>query len=319
MFDDQNSIRITIVTPSYNQAKFLEETICSVLSQDYPNLEYIVIDGGSSDNSVDIIRKYKSQVAYWVSEPDLGQTHAINKGLERATGDLIAWLNSDDTFVPDALVKVVDFFQQNPHVDIVFGDTLFTKADGTPIKRTDPQDVFDYTGFVINWKNCITQPSAFIRRSVVEAIGLLDPHYYFFMDWDYWLRAGIQHRITFFPQLLSTYRLHENSKSVSQSLRAAPELEYMYNKYFARDDVPQPIRAQQHQARLNMYFTTAAYYIKGKAPLMAARMGFKAVRTCPELLFNPSRVHQLFYCLFGGYPLYDLGRMLYKRTRFDLG
>lgn len=310
-----NCPQISIVTPSYNQGSFLEHTIHSVLSQGYPNLEYIIIDGGSTDNSLDVIRKYESSLAYWVSEPDQGQAHAINKGWERSTGDIVAWLNSDDTFLPGTLSKVAKFFQEHPEVDILYGDTLFTEADGTLTVRSDPQDAFDYYRFVVTCHNTIPQPSAFIRRCVLDDVGLLDPHYYFFMDWDFWLRAGIGHPIVFLPEPFSTYRIHPNSKSVSQARRAAPELEYMYGKYFARNDVPDDIRRQQRTAMMNMYFTSATYYLDGGARSLAARMGLNALRVSPGLVFSPHRVHQLLYCFFAGFSFYDGGRKVYSRLR----
>ena len=118
----KNFPKISIVTPSYNQAEFLERTILSVLNQDYPNLEYIIIDGGSTDGSVEIIKKYEKYLAYWVSEKDKGQSDAINKGFQKSTGDILAWLNSDDTYLSGTLFKVVKAFQENPNADLIFGN-----------------------------------------------------------------------------------------------------------------------------------------------------------------------------------------------------
>src|SRR5262249_46923914 len=128
-----NYPRITIITPSFNQAQFFEQTIASVLDQNYPNLEYIIIDGGSQDHSVEIIRKYDHRLAYWVSEKDRGQTHAINKGLERATGDIIAYLNSDDFYLAGTLHRVAEYFQQHPDVDLLHGRCRTVNVNGEKI------------------------------------------------------------------------------------------------------------------------------------------------------------------------------------------
>src|ERR1041385_7984579 len=223
---------VSVVTPTYNQASFVRDTIESVLSQDYPAIEYQIIDDGSTDETPRILEEYAGR-ARIERHQNRGQTPTINKGWERATGDILTWLNSDDTFLPRAVSIAVDYLETHPDVGIVFGDTLFTNEDGSPIKSTPRRTGFDYDSFVRQCENPIPQPSAFIRRAVVEDIGLLDPSYYYFMDWDYWLRAGVNHRIAYFPELLSTYRLHAESKTVAQSIKAAPELEYMYKKFFA--------------------------------------------------------------------------------------
>ena len=122
--------KISIITPSYNQGQFLEQTILSILSQDYPNLEYIIMDGGSSDNSVEIIRKHEDNLTYWVSEPDKGQSDAINKGFQRATGDILTWLNSDDYYLPGTLHTVAEYFTQHPDVECIYGDLQVVASNG---------------------------------------------------------------------------------------------------------------------------------------------------------------------------------------------
>ena len=228
---------VSVVTPTYNQADFLRDTLESVLAQDYPHIEYQVFDDGSTDETPQILAEYSDRIAS-ERQANRGQTPTINKGWERAQGDILTWLNSDDTFLPGAVTKAVNYLQEHPDVAIVFGDTLFTEADGEPIERSKTRADFDYREFVLQCENPIAQPSAFIRREVIEDIGLLDPSYYYFMDWDFWLRAGIRHQIAYFPELLSTYRLHKDSKTVAQASKAAPELEYMYRKFFARTDLP---------------------------------------------------------------------------------
>ena len=302
-----------MVTPTYNQAAFLRETIESVLSQDYPSIEYQVIDDGSTDATPAILEEYAGRA--WIERHEnRGQTPTINKGWERAKGDILTWLNSDDTFLPGAVSTAVEYLQKNPGVGIIFGDALFTTEDGTPIERSRKLPAFDYEQFVRQCENPIAQPSAFIRRSVVEDAGVLDPVFYYFMDWDFWLRAGLKCRISYFPELLSTYRLHAESKSVSQTVKAAPELEYMYRKFFSREDLPENIRSLEKEAMVNMLFTTGGYYLRGGDRKAAAGIALRALRQSPELFYRPSFVHKLFYCLYGGSAVYQRSREAYNRT-----
>lgn len=309
---------VSIVTPAYNQAAFLRDTIESVLAQDYPRIEHQVIDDGSTDETAQVLAEYTGRVR-WESHANRGQTPTINKGWERAGGDILTWLNSDDTLLPGALRKAVDYFEQHEDVGIVFGDTLFTEPDGTPLERSRPRGEFDYREFVLKCENPIAQPSAFIRRRVIEDVGLLDPKFYYFMDWDFWMRAGVRHRIAYVPELLSTYRLHPDSKTVAQAAKAAPELEYLYQKFFAMDDLPPEIRALERRAMVNMLFTSGSYYLQGGKPDMAARLAWRALRAYPAALYKPEMAHKFFYCLLGASAVYQGSRSIYQRARTVLG
>jgi len=307
---------VSIVTPTYNQAAFLPETIDTVLSQDYPHIEHIVIDDGSTDNTREILSRYGDRFI-WESQANQGQTPTINKGWQQSRGEIITWLNSDDTYLPGAVTKAVEYLQQHPDIDVVYGDTLFTEADGTPLEQTRARH-FSYRGLVADCFNPIPQPSAFIRRKVIEDIGLLDPHFYYFMDWDFWLRAGVRHSLAYYPELLSTYRLHEESKTVAQAVKAAPELEYMYRKFFAMPDLPDNVRRLEKEAMMNMYITTGGYYLNGGDRKAARRMARKALQTKPASLVLPSVAHKLFYCVFGGEPFYQNSKKAYHRVRTGL-
>jgi glycosyltransferase involved in cell wall biosynthesis len=309
-----NQPLVSVVTPTYNQAAFLRDTIESVLTQDYPAIEYQIIDDGSTDETPSILKEYEGRC--WIERHDnRGQTPTINKGWERAQGEILTWLNSDDTFLPGAVSTAVSYLHEHPDVGIVFGDTLFTNPDGSPIERSPNRSGFSYDWFVRHCENPIPQPSAFIRRRVVADVGLLDPYFYYFMDWDYWLRAGVNHRIEYFPELLSTYRLHAESKTIAQANKAAPELEYMYKKFFAQDDLPPQIRAMESEAMVNMLFTTGGYYITGGDRKAASQIALRALRQSPRMFYRPALVHKLFYCLYGGSPLYQRSREAYHRVR----
>ena len=179
---------VTIVTPSYNQAPFLEATIRSVLEQDYPHIEYIIIDGGSTDGSLDIIKKYADRLAFWSSEKDRGQTDAINKGFARATGDILAWINSDDTYEPGAIREAVEWMQAHPEMGLVYGDANFIDDDGKVIGRF-PAAQTDYRLLRRGYVH-IPQQAAFFRRDLWQKVGPLDPSFFFAMDYDLWVRIA---------------------------------------------------------------------------------------------------------------------------------
>jgi glycosyltransferase involved in cell wall biosynthesis len=206
--------RISIITPSYNQGDYLEQTIQSVLAQNYPNLEYIIIDGGSTDRSVEIIQRYADQLAYWESEPDRGQCHAINKGFERATGDIMAWLNSDDMFTPNALHRVVQAIADRSCAMVVGAAKVIRNTDlenyELDLRRpTYAEMLYDARTY--------PQPSVFWTRDLWELTGSLDEQMYYAMDYDYWLRMRLhaQH-VLYVDDVLSYERMHETSKSYNE-------------------------------------------------------------------------------------------------------
>lgn len=309
---------VSIITPTYNQSDFLRETIESVITQDYPRVEYLVIDDGSTDATPRVLAEYDGRVRSY-SRENRGQTPTINEGWQQLTGDIFTWLNSDDLLLPGALSTAVNYLREHPEVDIVFGDTMMTAADGTHIGRSQPRGRFDYREFVIKCENPIAQPSAFIRRRVVDDVGPLDPHFYYFMDWDFWLRAGVRHKIEYTPELLSTYRLHPDSKTVAQAAKAAPELKYLYDKFFAREDLPDWMRAVERRAKANMLFTSGGYYLEGGQPAQAARVAREAIRNYPAALFNPEMLHKFIYCTFAGSSVYKGSRSAFHRARGTLG
>ena len=212
---DQVWPKVSIVTPSYNQGQFLEETILSVLNQDYPNLEYIVIDGGSTDNSVEIIKKYQDRLAYLVSEPDRGQSDAINKGFRMATGEILAWLNSDDFYLPGTLHTVANYFDEHQDIDCIYGDLLVVNehSEVLYVRKTIP---YDYRMEL--YGGCLVpQPSSFFQRSVPDRIGYLDTTLQYNMDFDFFVRMGkAGMKFANIPTPLACFRLHLNSKSITQ-------------------------------------------------------------------------------------------------------
>jgi glycosyltransferase involved in cell wall biosynthesis len=214
---------VSIVTPSYNQGKYLETTMRSVLAQDYARIEYILIDGGSTDSSLDIIRTYEDQLAYWVSEPDQGQTAALNKGFEQAQGEVFAWLNADDTYLPHAVSEAVAFLQAHPEVGMVYGDANFIDAEGRVIGKFNAQQTSYQRlrrGGVY-----IPQQAAFWRASLWHRVGPLDPSYYFAMDYDLWVRLAQVTQLRYLPgHVWANFRLHDDAKTIAADERCWPEM-----------------------------------------------------------------------------------------------
>ena len=204
--------RITVITPSYNQGQYIEETILSVINQDYPDLEYIIMDGGSTDNTVEIIKKYENKITCWVSEKDSGQSNAINKGLRKATGDIINWINSDDQLQPGALGIIAKHFMANPQAVIVhgrieyFGETKNYYSANLPVKDLETR----YVSHI-----CMPQPASFFHRKLIDEQGYLDESFHFSMDTDLFMRAGLHYQLVQVEDVIARFRLHETSKSVS--------------------------------------------------------------------------------------------------------
>jgi glycosyltransferase involved in cell wall biosynthesis len=213
---------VTIITPSFNQADFLEDTILSVLAQDYPRIEYFIIDGGSSDGSVNIIRKYQDRIAGWTSEPDKGQTEAINKGFAMANGDVLAWINSDDIYYPHAVSQAVEYLDSHPEIGLVYGDTNFINSTGKIIGKFNAQQTSYQRlrrGGVY-----IPQQSSFFRANIWQRVGPLDPDFYFAVDYDLWVRIAKENEIIYVPRLWASFRLHGTAKSIADDIRCWPEM-----------------------------------------------------------------------------------------------
>jgi glycosyltransferase involved in cell wall biosynthesis len=201
---------VSIVTPSFNQGQYIEETIRSVLLQGYPNLEYIIIDGGSTDGSVETIRKYEPWLAYWVSEPDQGQAEAINKGLLYASGEVVAWLNSDDTYLPDAVTRQVSALVSHPQAGVVYGQARFTDEAGQECGRYHSRP-FNQRRFL--HLSLVPQPTVFFRRQLVDVCGMLDTTLYFAIDYEFFLRVMWETELLYNNVPIATYRLHSASKT----------------------------------------------------------------------------------------------------------
>jgi glycosyltransferase involved in cell wall biosynthesis len=213
--------KISVVTPSFDQGQYIEATIRSVLEQGYPNLEYIIVDGGSTDGTVEIIEKYSEHLAYWVSEPDEGQTDALIKGFDRASGDILCWLCSDDLFEPGTLREVAEVFVRHPDWQVVYGDSLWIDASGRTIR---PKKEIGFNRFIWMYDhNYLPQPSTFWRRGIYEKVGGLDARMKLAMDADLWIRFAELTTPRHVRRVWSRMRYYPEQKNVR--LRAASDEE----------------------------------------------------------------------------------------------
>jgi glycosyltransferase involved in cell wall biosynthesis len=225
--------RISIVTPSYNQAQFLEETIQSVLDQEYPNLQYIIIDGGSTDSSVDIIRQYEDRLAYWVSERDNGQVDAINRGFARATGDIVAWLNSDDTYEPGTFMAIKDVFHARPGPRLVYGEGWYIDECSTRLRPCS----FVRSTFSPNYlynRDPILQQATFWTRDLWEEVGPLNESLNWVFDWDWFIRAYKKTKFHYIPRFLANYRVHSQAKTRTSDINRRREHAWITKTYGGR-------------------------------------------------------------------------------------
>ena len=215
---------VTIVTPSYNQASFLERTILSVLGQDYPNIEYIIMDGGSNDGSRQIIEQYADRLACWESVKDKGQTDAINKGFARAHGDILAWLNSDDVLYPHAVREAVDYLTGHPECGLVYGNCSFIDADDRVMGRFNAKQT-DHRKLTQGYVH-IPQQASFWRADLWHRVGPLDDTIYFAMDYDLWLRLAKVSEVKYLAdtQPWAAFRLHADAKTIAEDDRCWPDM-----------------------------------------------------------------------------------------------
>ena len=219
---------VSIVTPSFNQGRFIRDTLESVLSQSYPRIEYLVMDGGSTDDTVAILRQYRDRLT-WVSEPDRGQAHAINKGWRRARGSIVAYLNSDDTYLPGAVERAVASLEEHPEAGLVYGEGFHVDEQGEIIERY-PTEPFSLTRLE---ETCfICQPTVFLRREFVERVGYLDESLQYCLDYDLWIRVARVAGFAFTPQYLATTRLHPDTKTLGQRVPAHAEILKMVRRHF---------------------------------------------------------------------------------------
>jgi glycosyltransferase involved in cell wall biosynthesis len=286
---------VSVVTPSYKQGQFLEFTLRSVLEQDYPNIEYLVVDGGSTDESGNIIRRYADRLAYWVSEKDSGQSQAINKGLAHARGEILGWLNSDDVLLPGAISNVVAAFKENPDVDVVYGRLERIDARGQHVPTPDlPKDraVFDKS-YALD-ECVVNQAGCFWRWGMMEKVGLLNENLHYSMDYEYWTRILLAGgKFLRLNQTLAQFRLSSGSKTVGQTVKMAGEGLEVIDAFLEQPDIAErlglvrsQLRKQANKGRSSVSLHAFYGCVKDKKWTEAARWFVRANRYDPLVLFN---------------------------------
>lgn len=292
-----NTPLISIVTPSFNQAQYLEQTMLSVLGQSLP-LEYIVVDGGSTDGSLDIIQRYAGRLAWWVSEPDAGQAEAINKGLQRARGEYVAWLNSDDLYLPGAVTQAVHALRENPEASMVFANAITIDAQGRKLNDL----VFGDWGLEELMRfRIICQPAVFMRRAALERAGYLDLSYHYLLDHHLWLRLAQQGPVRHVAATWAAARHHPQAKNVAQAAGFGREafriLEWMRNQPGLAERLP----SMRRRILAGAHRLDGRYLLDGDQPARALRAYLLALRYDPAFALQHwhRMAYALVYLLFG--------------------
>ena len=289
---------VSIVTPTFNMARFLPETIESVLSQDYPRIEYTVIDAGSTDGTIDILRGYGDRLQ-WISEPDKGQADAVNKGFARSQGEIFTFLNADDLYYPGAVSAAVEAFREHADCAVVYGDANYTREDGSVIS---PYPVQPFDAKLLGHLCYICQPASFINSAVFAETGMLDASLHLTLDYDLWLRIAKRHPMRKLNRLLATCRMHADNKTIGRRAETFRE-------------VVQITKRHCNYVPLNWLYGYAGYLLDGKdgffehSPaslrkfLLTILLGFR---------YNPTRPHKFLWEGISGLPL---ALRLLKRDR----
>lgn len=305
-------MKVSIVTPSFNQARYLEQTIRSVLEQDYPRLEYFVMDGGSIDGSLEIIQKYAGQLTGWVSEKDRGQADAINKGLSRADGEIVAWLNSDDYYLPGALACAVETFRQHPKAGLVYGDVLSVDNKSHPfnLQTFKPFNLNDLMAFRI-----ISQPAVFMRRAVLEQAGLLDPSYHMLLDHHLWLRMTHLGPMVYVPKTLAAARYHAEAKNLARTPEFGQEAHRIAAWMQSDPRFSNTFRQGEKRIRGGEHRFDAFYLLEGRQYSAALKAYAKAFSYSPPVVLR--ELHRPIFAilaLLGLARLRDLYMSLRSKT-----
>lgn len=283
----KNQQLVTVITPAYNRASFLEETILSVLNQDYPNLEYIVLDDGSTDDTLKLIKKYKNKLV-WSSHKNMGEARTVNKGIKMAHGDIIGIINSDDPLLSGAVSTIVQYMTNNPDILVVYPDWNMIDSDGIIIQHmiTKP---YDYS-YMISRHYCLPGPGTFFKKSLAIQLKGRDSQFTYVSDFDFWLRAGLLGKFARIPKTLATFRLHSDSASASmQGPTMAQEHIKLVNKIYSIPGLPPEVVRKKNEA----YCT--AYYIAGI--VCGNHLLLKMNYFLQSFLYRPSKYMRKFFSI----------------------
>ena len=301
---------ISIITPSYNQGDYLELSILSVLNQDYPNLEYIVVDGNSTDGSQEIIKKHEDRLSWWVSENDNGQADAFNKGLQHASGIYIGWLNSDDLYLPGTLTEAISLLEKNQELAFVFGDvqSINEKGEITNIMRYGDWQLADLMQFKI-----IGQPAVFMRRDLLETTGGLDPTFHFLLDHHLWVKLASQNPIKYSNRLWAAARFHATAKNVAQAEQFGEEAYRLVEWMKKNPDMQSIFQSNNKKILAGAHRMNARYLLDGGHYSESAKAYWLGFRTHPGVVIP--EWHRWLYAVFAPLGFYKL-KDLYLRLKY---
>jgi len=303
-------VRVSIVTPSYNQAQFLERTIQSVLAQDYPEIEYLIVDGGSTDGSAAIIEKYAARLKWWTSEPDGGQGDALNKGFARAEGDLFAWLNSDDLLTPGAVRAAVDAFAAHPEAALVYGDALSVDAADRPLNEMRFQQ---WGADELATFHMLCQPAVFFRREAWERAGGLDTSYHLLLDHHLWLRIASTGEMVHVPEIWAHARQHPAAKNVALAEKFGGEA-FRLVEWMRADPALAPILARQpRKVRAAALRFSARYLLDAGKARPSLTSYLQSLFTHPPTALR--EWHRILFAALSVIGLGGLGRVYYRVKR----
>lgn len=277
--------RVSVVTPSYNQDRFIEETIRSVLLQGYPDLEYIVIDGGSTDSSLDIIRRYEPWLTSWTSEPDRGQTHAINKGWTRATGEILAYINTDDWYLSGAISAAARQFCLSPNAGMVYGTAMIVDETGRGLRAWKAQP-FDLRRMLIVG-SIVPQPATFFAKAAVTTLGYLNEEREMIMDYEFCTRLGMQFPTVCIPRTLASFRAHQQSKTWLQFETMSRELVDFVSSFRPPHLSPDDWKTIQNGTLSRVHYESAlAYLLHGQEGSKVVKQLMRSIRLYPPFAFK---------------------------------
>lgn len=282
MADGSSWPRVSVVTPSYNQGQFIEETIRSVLLQGYPNLEYIIIDGGSTDGTVDIIRKYEPWLAYWVSEADRGQSHAINKGWQRATGEVLAYLNSDDFYLPGAIVRAVETLFADQAAALVYSDGRWIDENNRFLKlqQSGPLDARKLLSDASPVG--IPQPTAFMRREAVQIVGWVDENLHMAMDYDLWVKLALRYPLIYISgPPLAALRMHADMKTKGRVLEDLLSSRSVLERGLSDPNCPPGLSTKGNKAYAKICLDLALLYLQNSKVRISMEYYLRALKSSP--------------------------------------
>lgn len=304
---------VSIVTPSYNQAQYLEDTLRSVLAQEYSPLEYLVVDGGSTDGSVEIIQRYADRLAWWVSEPDRGQAEAINKGFRRARGEVVAWLNSDDLYWPGAVAGAVEALEAHPAAGLVYANATSIDGRGRPFNDMcfKQYDLADLLAF-----NIICQPAVFMRADVLRSAGYLQPDLDFLLDHSLWLRMARVSRLFYVPRFWAFARYHAAAKNIARAAEFGDEAFRLLEWADGMPDLAALIQRHEARVRSGAHRYRARYLLDGGMASRALGEYLRALRLHPATALK--EWHRVIFAALSTLGLSFLGKWYYAWARRSL-